>query len=166
MGTEKLKFKLELYATMWDLPPHVKVGIIDEETDDRHYYFEGAITSTAKVPSVVEFFHPIKDKGKYKLLIERSNKVDGQTIIDNDGKVVMDQLLHIKTLEIDDIELGALMYDGIYKPKYPERWYEQQKTLGKAPPAEFNNCDNMGFNGEWTFGFQTPWYEWLLENLY
>ena len=27
MGTEKLKFKLELYATMWDKPPHVDISI-------------------------------------------------------------------------------------------------------------------------------------------
>jgi len=119
MGTENIKFKLELYATMWDIPPHVKVGIIDEDEDERHYYFDNYIQSTAKVPTVVEFFHNLKDEGKYKLLIERSNKVDGQTIVDNDGKVIQDQLLHIKTVEIDEIDLGPLIYEGVYKPAYP-----------------------------------------------
>ena len=30
MGTEKLKFKLELYATMWKKPPHVQILLNDK----------------------------------------------------------------------------------------------------------------------------------------
>jgi hypothetical protein len=30
MATEKLKFKLELYAIMWDLPPHAEILINDK----------------------------------------------------------------------------------------------------------------------------------------
>jgi len=33
MGTEKLKFKLELYATMWDKPPHAEILV-----GDKSYY--------------------------------------------------------------------------------------------------------------------------------
>ena len=49
MATEKLKFKLELYATMWDRPPHAEILI-----DDRSY-FKGDITGTEQKPEVVEF---------------------------------------------------------------------------------------------------------------
>ena len=89
-----------------------------------------------------------------------------QCIIDSTGKIVKDQLLHIKSLEIDEIDIGDLVYEGVYTPQYPEPWYTQQVKDNKIPPKTFKNVTVMGHNGSWEFEFSAPFYMWLLENLY
>ena len=46
MATEKLKFKLELYATMWDKPPVAEILVSGKS------YFKGEITSTEDKPTL------------------------------------------------------------------------------------------------------------------
>jgi len=160
MGTEKLKFKLELYATMWDRPPHAEILIGDKS------HFKGDITGTEDKPNVIEF-EQTADEGKdYELIIKRLGKVRGQTVINDNGDILKDQSLHIKGIEIDEIDIGALMYEGVYSPEYPEPWASQQKSAGKELPETFKNVTQMGHNGEWRFPFKSPFYIWLLENLY
>ena len=78
------------------------------------------------------------------------------------GEIKKDQMLHIKSIEIDDINLGALVYEGVYKPTYPEPWASEQNDL----PETLKNVTQMGHNGTWTMSFTSPFYMWLLENLY
>ena len=68
MATEKLKFKLELYATMWDRPPHAEILIGDKS------HFRGDITGTEDKPDVVEFEHEFTEGEKNELIIKRSGK--------------------------------------------------------------------------------------------
>ena len=158
MTTEKLKFKLELYATMWDKPPIADIKINEKS------YFNKDITGTEDKPTIVEFEHEL-EAGKCDLIINRSNKNKKQTVVE-EGKIVKDQLLHIKSIEIDDIDIGSLVYEGIYKPEYPEPWASQQANAGNKLPITLKNVTEMGHNGTWTFGFSSPFYMWLLENLY
>ena len=44
MATEKLKFKLELYATMWDQPPVAEIKINSKS------YYKSEIKSTEQDP--------------------------------------------------------------------------------------------------------------------
>ena len=159
MKTEKLKFKLELYATMWDKPPIANIKINEKS------YFNKEITSTEDKPSIIEFEHELEEGKAYNLIIDRSNKNKKQTIVE-DGKIVKDQLLHIKSVEIDEIDIGSLVYEGIYKPEYPEPWATQQAEAGNKLPETLKNVTKMGHNGTWTFTFNSPFYMWLLENLY
>ena len=160
MGTEKLKFKLELYATMWDRPPHAEILIRDKS------HFRGDITGTEDKPDVVEFEHEFTEGEKSELIIKRSGKTKGQAVINENGDVLKDQLLHIKSIDIDEIDIGGLVYEGIYTPEYPEPWATQQREAGKELPESFKNVTAMGHNGEWSFKFESPFYMWLLENLY
>ena len=165
MGTEKLKFKLELYATMWDKPPHAEILIGSKS------YFDGDITSTEDKPTLIEFEAEVDsgaelDSGaKCNLIIDRSGKSRNQTVM-NQNKIVRDQLLHIKSIEIDEIDIGALVYEGVYTPRYPELWAQQQRSQGIKLQETFKNVTAMGHNGEWKFKFESPFYMWLLENLY
>jgi len=159
MKTEKLKFKLELYATMWDKPPIANIKINEKS------YFNKEITSTEDKPTIIEFEHELEEGKAYNLIIDRSNKNKKQTIVE-DGKIVKDQLLHIKSVEIDEIDIGSLVYEGIYKPEYPEPWATQQAEAGNKLPETLKNVTQMGHNGTWTFTFDSPFYMWLLENLY
>ena len=160
MGTERLKFKLELYATMWDRPPHVEVSINDE------LKVKQDITGTKEQPDVLEFEHELSENEKYDLKILRTGKIPSQTVLDSDGKITKDQLLHIKGIEIDEINIGTLVYEGVYTPVYPEPWATQQKQAGNDLDESFKNAVDMGFNGTWVFTFKSPFYLWLLENLY
>jgi hypothetical protein len=160
MATEKLKFKLELYATMWDKPPHAEILIGDKS------YFAGDITGTEDKPDVVELEHEFTEGEKNELIIERSGKLVNQTVVNNKGDLLKDQLLHIKSIEIDEINIGCLVYDGLYTPQYPEPWATQQREAGVELRESFKNVTQMGHDGKWAFKFESPFYMWLLENLY
>ena len=160
MATEKLKFKLELFATMWDKPPHAEILLEDKS------YFEGDITGTEQKPDVIEFEHLLDEGKEYQLTIKRSGKTTKQTIVNEKGDILKDQMLHIKSIEIDEINIGALVYEGVYTPVYPEPWATQQQENGVDLKESFTNVTQMGFNGKWVLKFESPFYMWLLENLY
>ena len=160
MATEKLKFKLELYATMWDKPPHAEILINDMS------HFNGDITGTEDKPTLVEFEHELEEGKEYNIIIDRSGKDKNQTVVNDKGDLLKDQLLHIKSMEIDEIELGALVFEGLYTPDYPEPWATQQREAGTELPESFKNVTSMGHDGTWRFKFESPFYMWLLENLY
>tara|TARA_R110000737_G_scaffold199714_1_gene219431 strand:+ start:252 stop:734 length:483 start_codon:yes stop_codon:yes gene_type:complete len=160
MATEKLKFKLELHATMWDRPPHAEILINDVSQ------FKEDITGTEDKPDVIEFEHELEEGKEYKLTINRSGKDKNQTVVNDKGDLLKDQLLHIKSIEIDEIDIGALVYEGVYTPQYPEPWASQQREAGTELRESFKNVTCIGHNGTWRFKFESPFYMWLLENLY
>ena len=160
MGTEKLKFKLELYATMWKTPPHAEVLINNVS------FHKGPITGTVDKPDLVEFEYEFNEGESADLIIRRSHKTLRQTVVNDKGDILKDQLLHIKSIEVDEINIGGLVYEGVYTPVYPEPWATQQSDLGNELPKSFKNVTQMGHNGEWKFSFSSPFYMWLLENLY
>jgi hypothetical protein len=160
MATEKLKFKLELWATMWDKPPHAEILINDMS------HFKGEITGTEEKPDVIEFEQELEEGNEYNLIILRSGKDKNQTVVNENGDLLKDQMLNIKSIEIDEIDIGSLVYEGVYSPEYPEPWASQQKSAGIELPETFKNVTQMGHNGEWRFSFKSTFYIWLLENLY
>ena len=160
MATEKLKFKLELYATMWDQPPVAEIKINSKS------YFKAEITGNEQDPTTIEFEAELTDESEYNLIIERSGKENNQTVVNEKGDILKDQLLHIKNIEIDEIDIAGLVYEGVYTPKYPEPWATQQRESGNDLKDSFENVTQMGFNGEWKLKFSSPFYMWLLENLY
>jgi len=159
MSTENLKFKIQLYAQYWDKPPIAEIMIGDQSK------IKQEITGTEQNPNLIEFYHELEEGQEYKFVIHRSNKDDSQTIVES-GQIVKDQLLFIKSIEIDEIDLGGLIYEGLYIPQYPEPWASEQKQAGKELPISFKNVTSMGHNGHWELGFTSPFYMWLLENLY
>jgi len=160
MATEKLKFKLELYATMWDKAPHTEIVV------DGKSYYDDDITSTEDNPTLIEFEAELEEGKESSLIIKRSGKSINQTVVNDKGDLLKDQLLHIKSIEIDEIDIGGLVYEGIYTPQYPEPWATQQREFGTELRESFKNVTQMGHNGEWKFTFSSPFYMWLLENLY
>ena len=115
---------------------------------------------------MIEFEAEFTEDLEYNLIIERSGKSNNQTVINEKGDILKDQLLNIKSIEIDEIDIGALVYEGVYTPEYPEPWATQQRESGNDLKDSFKNVTKMGFNGTWNFKFKSPFYMWLLENLY
>ena len=160
MATENLKFKIQLYATFWNKLPTCEIFIDDKS------HWKGEIAGTEQEPITVEFESVLEQNKEYKLSIHRQGKDKGQTVVNDKGDILKDQLLNIKSIEIDNIDIGALVYEGVYTPEYPEPWATQQRQQGMELPETFKNTTQMGHNGTWTFKFTSPFYMWLLENLY
>jgi len=156
---EKLKFRLELWATHWDKKPKAEIKI---NTESKH---SAEISGTEDKPTLIEFEHELTEGEKYDLQVVRSNKDSSQTKLEN-GEIVKDQLLHIKSIEIDEIDIGSLVYEGWYYPEYPEPWATQQREAGNELVEKFKNATILGHNGTWKLSFESPFYMWLLENLY
>ena len=157
---DNLKFRIELYATYWDRPPVADIHINQESM------YRKEIKSTEDNPTVIEFEKEIEDKTKNTFRIDRSGKWPSQTVVNPKGVILQDQLLHIKSITIDEIDIGNLVYEAVYTPKYPEPWATQQANAGVELPKSFTNVTSMGHNGTWQLTFETPFYMWLLENLY
>ena len=160
METEKIKFKLELYSEYFDKPPYVEIYVKDK------WCHSGIVVGTKDSPNTIEFFQNLTHGENYDLKILRTGKDIEQCQVDSSGNVLKDQLLHIKMIEIDEIDLGSVVYSGVYTPEYQEPWYSQQVKAGKTPQQSFKNVTCMGHNGEWKWTFSSPFYMWLLENLY
>ena len=160
MGTEKLKFKIHFYAEMWDKPPVAEIMLNDKS------FVTKEITGTDKQPDVVEFEAELNNGVDYTLLIKRTGKSKGQTVVNDNGDILKDQILGIKSIEIDEIDIGSLLYTGTYTPDYPEPWATQQRQNGNNLEESFKNASRLGHNGTWKLTFQSPFYMWLLENLY
>ena len=116
MPIENLKFRIELYSTYWQSPPFVDVKVNDTS------YYTGKITSSIDKPTIIEFTAPCEEGKEYTLKIVRSNKGARDTVLDEDKKIIKDQLLSIKNIQIDDIDIDALIFEGEYRPQYPQPW--------------------------------------------
>jgi len=68
VATEKLKFRLELFAEYWDKAPDVEV-LIDDSSK-----YSGKISSTQDKPTLIEFEHEMQNDLQYQLHIKRTGK--------------------------------------------------------------------------------------------
>jgi len=160
MATENLKYKITLFSTFWDKKPTCEISINDVNL------WNGTIDGSETAPNVIEFEHPCEEGKEYELILNRQGKNNTQTVVNDKGDILHDQLLHIKSIEIDGIDIGSLVYEGVYRPNYPEPWATQQRESGIDLPETYKNVTRMGHNGTWTFKYSSPFYMWLLENLY
>ena len=97
------------------------------------------------------------DEGDHVIKIKLKDKANHQTVLNKStGEILFDQLLHIETISIDEIDLGFLCYKlGKF---YPD------KALRPDLDDVIPNLNCIGYNGEWQLKFQVPTYLWLLEN--
>ena len=147
---ERLKFKIDLGATFWDKTPSYEVYINDA------YISSGSVASD----NVIQEIEIDLKEGDYILKVRLNNKDEADTIQDDSGNIIKDMLLHIKGLQIDDIDMGPLL------------WSNSKFTLDtpvEYPPGniitEYAECVDLGHNGTWEFRFKSPMYDWLLDTL-
>lgn len=149
-----MKFKIKLYGDYWYKAPRVKVNIDDntmwEGRVHCHLMWSGAVNQNSPNNTrVIEFEKEISDGTEVKLNIILEGKTNDQTIVRReDGKTLKDQLLYIKSIEIDDIDIGDLVWEAVYSPE-------------NRPPQKNTTC--LGANGTWCLTFKSPFYVWLLE---
>ena len=147
MLSENLHFKIGLAGTYWNNKPMYSILInntliVSDEiavANDEIFYVE----FDADVP-----------EGTTRLTVRLENKTDVDTVENEDKTAILkDMLLHIRSVEIDEINLGNFIYT---------------KSLFVGDDSSrpvLDKCIDLGWNGAWTLEFESPFYIWLLENI-
>ena len=120
------------------------------------------IESESKAETVYHEFESTLTENQNSLIVELLDKSSKHVLKDDNENIIEDFLLNIHYIEIDEIDLGSLIWThSKYYPKYPENYTNlEQKTQEVV-----TNCVNLGWNGKWVLEFDSPFYIWLLENI-
>lgn len=155
MDKETLRFKIGLSGTSEQKHPEFLIAV------DGNTFIKGALSQSPNVTEYFEFDVSLTEE-PHELQISLLNKLSTDTVKDTTGNIVGDLLLNIDSIEIDDIDLGTLLWTAsIYNPIYPESYIDQEQKNVK----DVLNCVHLGWNGVWRLPFVCPFYIWLLENL-
>ena len=147
---EQLHFKIGLAGTYWKKVPIYSILINDKLVETRE------VSTPTGETFFVEFDQGLVE-GPSSLKIRLENKDNDDVVKDDEFKkdfvIVKDLLLHIKTIEIDEIDIGNLIWEkGIFTGDDSER-------------PVLDKCIDLGWNGTWELKFESPFYIWLLENI-
>jgi hypothetical protein len=151
MATETLHFKIGLAGTYWDKRPQFSIAVGKQQVEVAQ-----EVTAPSGEVFFVEFTAELEE-GSVDLEISLDNKTNSDVVKDNyeteDFVIINDMLLNIRSIEIDEINLGNLLYSkSEFVSENPDR-----PTL--------NNCIDLGWNGTWRLTFESPYYIWLLSNI-
>jgi len=150
--TEKVHVKLGISGTYWDNRPQYRVLANDLVVK------EASIQLDSDKIEYIEF--DFEYKSDPCLSIELLNKSQNDTVLGTDRITIeKDMLLNIVSIEIDEIDLGHLLYQlGVYTTK-------ETVTYNGETTNTVKNCTNLGWNGVWQLRWTCPFYIWLLEHI-
>ena len=151
MSVEQLHFKVELAGTYWAKRPVYTVLFNDTVIEAKE------ISAASGESFFVEFDQEVTEGTTYQLQVRLENKDNLDVVKDVDDPVnfniVKDLLLHVRSIEIDEIDLGELVWKkGVFTGDDPAR-------------PVLDQCVDLGWNGTWVLEFESPFYIWLLENI-
>lgn len=156
---ETLNFNVGLSRSGLKKQPEFTISINDIE------YVKSSVSAD---PNNIEYykFEAEVFEGDCVLTIHFLNKTDEDTVKGDNGEIVDDVLLNIESIEVDDIQLGNLLWtQSDYRPNYPTSYVEYCATQEVKLEETIKNCVNLGWNGRWSLSFQSPYFIWLLENI-
>ena len=144
MEKETLQIQCHFTATFDKNPPSFSI------TNN-----ENLIYNTIEVDQThIAEFQIITDTKNNTLKIKRTNHDQ-----------ISNQMLSLKKLLIDDIDMTCILSHGKYYPTYPEPWATEQKQNGIELPIFFQGSVDWGWNGEFRLEYTLPFYTWLLNNV-
>lgn len=153
--SEHIIFELDFFGQYWDQPPLAKISINNDEK------YHGSICDIQQIA----FSHTLAFNQRHVLKIERFNKTDSQCRINALGQLD-DQILHIKKIAIDGINIRNLIWHkSVFTPMYPKLWAAQQKHLGIKLESNIVGETILSHNGSWTFEFSSPFWNFLIYEL-
>jgi hypothetical protein len=150
--SEEVEVVITLSSEWHMKPPKIKV-YVDDQLFEECYLEEKDIENKNREFKWVGNV----EEGTHKIRIDMLEKVPQFTKIDDKGNILQDQLLYIKEVSIDQIDLGHLVYKNC--KFYPDKKFHPD--LNDILP----NLNCVGYNGTWELEFSVPTYIWLLENL-
>ena len=71
-----------------------------------------------------------------------------------------DNVIEIKELTIDGINLQHLIYKGEFRPNYNQDWFSKQE---KKPPLVYCPCTELRHNGTWHLDISRPIWKMIME---
>ena len=150
---ESLHFKIGISGTYWDKRPQYSIAVGNDIIK------EGAISVASDETEYIEFDYET-DLDAPCLKISLLNKTDQDTVQNEDKTaIVNDMLLNIVSVEIDEIDIGHLIYGlSEYHVDVPVKVDDVTTQIVK-------HCVNLGWNGTWQLTWNNPFYIWLLENI-
>jgi len=155
--TELVEFKIVLDSVWHNAAPKYEV-LIDDEVKSYGVVEEKFENGEEKVIS----FSLDLPEGDHTLKIRLGGKLPRHTIVDDSNNIIADQLLNIKQIEIDEIELDYLFYSL-------SNFHKQTGVVDAKPVYDEtplpDKYTNIGWNGEYRLKFSVPTYMWFLENL-
>jgi len=151
-STELVNFKINLSSEWFRLPCHAIISIDEEVIEDIEVAERGSRGEICTVS-----FSKQLTEGSHQLKIRYLDKEIPDTRIDADGNITDDHLLSVRDIEIDEIELGHLIYS--LSRFYPDR------NVRPDLPEEMREIVCLGYNGTWVLDIEVPTYIWFLENL-
>jgi hypothetical protein len=158
MNLETLHFKIGLSSAKGKCPEFA-IYVNDKQ------FFDAKLSGAPNETEYFEFDAEVNE-GNCFLVIELKNKTKFDTVLDIHGNIVEDLLLNIDSVEIDEIDLGSLLWTASdYRPDYPAVHKAKMQAQGIELEESVKNCVNLGWNGKWMLPFQSPFYIWLLENI-
>lgn len=92
--------------------------------------------------------------GNYKLIVEFYNK---QLL---DSLKPIDKAVIIQSLSVNNIVDNNFVYQGVYKPDYPEPWASEQRSNNIELKPVLNNQTYLGWNGTWELDLEVPLFTW------
>ena len=151
--SENIFFDIILDATYWDQPPKLEVLVDDKSVG----------TYTIDQPEFhIRFRRVMSFDQSHILELRRTGKTQDQTRILDDGTFET-QMLHIKTIKLDNIDLRNLIWHSSkFEPEYPEPWASEQQSQGVKLEKQVLGEMYLGHNGTWSFTFTSPIYKFLV----
>ena len=158
MAKEETEIEVRLSSTWWQDPPLMELWIDDIK-------FADDVVKAKKELNEIDTFHwkGELEEGEhtFKLVLKGKNILGTrrpQTIKDENGVIIKDQLLHLENILLDNIELG---HTAIKLSKYYQ--FNHDGCDNHEPVLTGRNT--FGVNGEFILNFSIPTYMWLLENI-
>jgi hypothetical protein len=132
-----------------DIPLNVTALLNGKEQSS--VYVTDTSRITMLIPDTINTTHTID------LVI--SGKTDSHTTIDNEGNFVSSTMLLIKDFEIDEVCIDQYIV-------MPKSLPYKHNYNGHGDEVIDQFHDYAGFNGTITLEFDTPFYVWLLNNMW
>lgn len=148
MSMKDINFGMSLSPVYWAEKPEYLIKFNDE------VIAAGSLSEKLSF----EWNRPANDTNM--LSVEFLNKKDTDTQGNKDKALIID------SITIEGFTFNSFLNAGIYKPNYPEGYYEYARNHGlSADPAVKQNY--LAFNGVWELKITWPVFTWMhqTENL-
>lgn len=150
---EEVELVISLKPYWWEEDDVEHVPEVKVFLDDKELYH-----GKPKEPFDVKWAGDLEEDLECKIKVQLLNKDNTDTVVEEDGSVHPEKnvMIAITNIEMSGIDTEMLVFsNSIFHPEEPNEHVSES----------IENITHIGWNGTWEFGFTTPIYIWLLENL-
>lgn len=141
-----LELSLQLTPKIFNGSPEIQLTLDDYEI------FRGELHST----KIFDINQEITE-GSHVLALEFFNKKENDTNLDT-GE---DKAVLIDWISFFSIADDKFIWQGDYRPRYPEAWIKTNQELKKSLSEQLKNITYLGWNGTWELHFTSPVFVWI-----